>query len=178
MKRCRKCNETKDFSEFSKNRSRKDGYCNYCKLCDRKKVSGWREENIEYARDASKKRYRTRLEREPDYSATRSARVQDTASTRYNDYKKRAGRNGLVFEITKPEFAQFTSQPCYYCGEYTRKDPHSGESFVGLDRINNEEGYTIDNVEPCCKTCNYMRRILPREEFIRKCNVISGRHRV
>ena len=38
--------------------------------------------------------------------------------------------------------------------------------YNGLDRVDNEKGYTIDNVVPCCKHCNYAKRNRSVEEFI------------
>ena len=36
----------------------------------------------------------------------------------------------------------------------------------GLDRIDNGIGYTLNNVRPCCSTCNYMKHRLNEKEFL------------
>ena len=54
-------------------------------------------------------------------------------------------------------FTEKILKPCVYCGD-------SGK--VGLDRINNEKGYTEENSAPCCKTCNFMKKAMTKEEFI------------
>jgi hypothetical protein len=54
----------------------------------------------------------------------------------------------LCFE----EYAQLIEQPCHYCK--TSLETWGGTS---LDRINNDLGYIITNVLPCCGTCNNIR---------------------
>ena len=52
--------------------------------------------------------------------------------------------------ITISEFAQLKSRPCYYCESTSKR-------WVGLDRIDNKKGYQLDNVIPCCRSCNVLR---------------------
>lgn len=68
---------------------------------------------------------------------------------RYNIYKKNAKRRNLEFSLTKEEFYDITSQKCYYCGNF--------QNYNGIDRINSNEGYYIDNCVPCCEYCNKMK---------------------
>ena len=68
---------------------------------------------------------------------------------RYAHYKEGADARGLSFELTSPEFWSFWQKPCTYCG--------SDIETIGLDRINPSEGYTINNVTPCCSRCNEMK---------------------
>ena len=49
-------------------------------------------------------------------------------------------------------------EPCFYCD--------SPIETVGIDRVDNFQGYHDDNVVPCCWPCNQMKRILSVEEFI------------
>lgn len=43
-----------------------------------------------------------------------------------------------------------------------------GKYGVGLDRINNSKGYTIDNIVPCCGNCNKLKNnILTRFEMVK-----------
>lgn len=37
--------------------------------------------------------------------------------------------------------------------------------FNGVDRFNNDKGYTIDNSIPCCKVCNYAKRHMLPHDF-------------
>ena len=38
----------------------------------------------------------------------------------------------------------------------------------GIDRINSDKGYTIDNCVPCCAQCNHMKLDYTTEEFLTK----------
>lgn len=54
------------------------------------------------------------------------------------------------------------TQPCHYCGDCCQsvslnRGANGGFSYTGIDRKNNQEGYTAQNSIPCCKTCNYMK---------------------
>lgn len=42
---------------------------------------------------------------------------------------------------------------------------NGGYVYNGLDRRNNNKGYTHDNIVPCCKPCNYAKRDMNIEEF-------------
>lgn len=46
--------------------------------------------------------------------------------------------------------------PCEYCGI---------NFSCGIDRVDSDGSYTIDNVVPCCTTCNYMKCHLTLEQF-------------
>lgn len=68
---------------------------------------------------------------------------------RYNIYKKNARRRNLNFQLTKEEFYNITSQPCYYCGNF--------QNYNGIDRIDPNKGYYFQNCVPCCEICNKMK---------------------
>lgn len=42
---------------------------------------------------------------------------------------------------------------CYYCGFH----PQDGEHLNGLDRIDSSKGYTNENTESCCSSCNAIK---------------------
>jgi len=68
---------------------------------------------------------------------------------RYAHYKEGAEARGLTFNLTGPEFWSFWQNPCAYCG--------SDIETIGLDRIDSSQGYSVDNVTPCCARCNEMK---------------------
>lgn len=72
---------------------------------------------------------------------------------------------GLEFYLTLEQFNSFWQKDCYYCG-------HRVET-IGLDRINNDEGYRIDNVVSCCSVCNVMRMDLTQDQFIDQVRAIA-----
>ena len=44
----------------------------------------------------------------------------------------------------------------------------------GIDRINNELGYVLDNCESCCYDCNIAKRVMIKDDFIMKCVKIAS----
>jgi len=70
-----------------------------------------------------------------------------------------ADQRNLVWEIPFDWWRQATQQPCHYCNSppsnFFRARGRNGDfSYNGLDRVDNNVGYTIENVVPCCKRCN------------------------
>jgi hypothetical protein len=88
----------------------------------------------------------------------------------YTDYKQRALKKGLDFELSNNEFVELSSRPCYYCKKENEKK-HSN----GLDRTKNDIGYTLTNVVACCAECNSMKASLSDTTFIDQCKVITNR---
>jgi hypothetical protein len=72
--------------------------------------------------------------------------------SRYRRGRYEAARRGKDFTISFEEYVVLIMQPCYYSGESLH-----GEVGIGLDRLDNEKGYTLDNVVPCKGWCNVMR---------------------
>jgi hypothetical protein len=88
----------------------------------------------------------------------------------YGWYKRSAKIRGLSFEINKEDFLILTKLNCYYCGipPSTINDYSDNGKCIynGLDRKDNTVGYTLENVAPCCKECNYIKGPRNSNEFI------------
>jgi hypothetical protein len=91
----------------------------------------------------------------------------------YNVYKNNAKKFGRIFELSLEQFKELTKSNCVYCGlpplqVCTRSDRVvKPEPYIynGLDRANNDEGYTLKNAVPCCKMCNRAKMDYSLEEF-------------
>ena len=84
--------------------------------------------------------------------------------------KASAKKRGYKYELTEKQFIEITKRDCYYCGakpSKTENKRHVNGIYIGngIDRINNNKGYTIDNVVPCCKICNQAKHTLTLQEF-------------
>jgi hypothetical protein len=84
--------------------------------------------------------------------------------------KRRAKEKGLEYTLTNDQVFELTKQSCFYCGgepHQEKKVINGNGNFVynGLDRIDTKRGYTIDNVVPCCGTCNHAKALLSKDEF-------------
>lgn len=68
-----------------------------------------------------------------------------------------AKSRGIKVELTNTEIYKILNSSCYYCGK---------EKADGIDRIDSNKAYTIDNVVPCCGTCNIMKNKFPLDSFL------------
>ena len=101
-------------------------------------------------------------------------RGQSSFNFLFRNYKWGAEHRGLSFKLTKKQFKKLTKSNCYYCGlEPTSKilkadKGNSGNGkyiYNGIDRLNNEKGYTIENCVPCCKYCNSAKKEMTKKRL-------------
>jgi hypothetical protein len=75
-----------------------------------------------------------------------------------SDYKNRARIRGLQFLLTESEFYDLAQGCCFYCGEAPEAYGEGvySQFFVrnGIDRQDNDLGYTAENCVSCCTFCN------------------------
>ncbi len=88
----------------------------------------------------------------------------------YYRYKSSAKARGLSFQLTFEEFVDFWQKNCFYCGDPIQK--------IGLDRIDNSQGYSITNVCACCQYCNRMKMAMTKEFFLDKIAKINKNHNI
>ena len=90
--------------------------------------------------------------------------------------EKRSKKNKWEFVITSDEFIKLSKQPCFYCGiapfieikdrcNIINSDKNIKIFANGIDRINSNLGYIIDNCVSCCKHCNTAKNIMTESEF-------------
>ena len=97
----------------------------------------------------------------------------------YNKYVWGAtGKRNFEWSISKEQFRHLTKQNCQYCGcepsrEQTAQYCNGTYIYNGLDRVDNSKGYTIDNVVPCCTTCNLAKVGMTVKEFYRWVESVS-----
>jgi len=113
------------------------------------------------------------------FAIEKNTLVTGEASCRelYSSYKYNAKRRELSFELTLDDFKFLTKQECYWCGEiplFVHHRPRNNEDYIynGIDRLDNNIGYTVENCVPCCGVCNYAKRTKTAEEFIEWINKV------
>lgn len=94
-------------------------------------------------------------------------RLGKTPLWRFGYYKEHAKKSEREFSITLDEFTKLITGNCYYCGDK--------ESQMGIDRIDNNVGYKINNSRTCCAKCNLAKGKMSEKEFIQMCKDISKR---
>lgn len=70
---------------------------------------------------------------------------------RYFTSRFSAKRRNLNWTLELEQYLTLISLPCYYC------QGTLSITGVGLDRLDNTQGYTLTNVVPCCGICNVWR---------------------
>jgi hypothetical protein len=109
------------------------------------------------------------LLREREYAARNRARLNERAKRRartlggrWVHLKTKAKKRNLAVTLSKEQYSQLILHACFYC---SKSLPVAG---IGLDRLDNNRGYEIDNVVPCCTVCNRMRgdQLTPFETYL------------
>jgi hypothetical protein len=86
-------------------------------------------------------------------------------------YKSNAKARDLEFSLTDQEFLKLTTSNCYYCNklpsQVVRPVAINSGDFIcnGIDRIDNNQGYHMQNCVPCCLTCNMAKGMKTTSEF-------------
>lgn len=88
----------------------------------------------------------------------------------FRNYKNGAKVRNLEFSLSKEEFKELATKSCFYCGEnpsYIARKGNDTCTYNGIDRIDNNKGYVLNNVVPCCGICNNAKKELGKDEFIK-----------
>ena len=169
FKICSKCGRVLPLAFFNKKKSSKDGLQYCCKDCQKAMHAEWRAKNPTY--DAEW--YQTNKEKKAAYNADYSdpqKNPMNWAKRMVNCYRKMDRDRGFGDKdtISVDYFIQhIANQPCAHCGK-------QGIGLIGCNRLDNTKGHTIDNVEPCCQSCNFSQNI---RDQIRRGIHVSCKHK-
>lgn len=89
----------------------------------------------------------------------------------YRSYITRAKTYKIDFSLTDDEFYSLTQNKCYYCGiepsRISKAWSKYSPDFIynGVDRIDSNIGYTVENCVTCCTKCNYAKSTMSLDEF-------------
>lgn len=101
----------------------------------------------------------------PEKSAAALARYRLSPKGIYGTLHQSAKRRNLDFSLTAEQVSTLIAERCMYC---------NSDANIGIDRIDNNNGYIETNVCPCCTTCNMMKKTLSRETFLAHAKAISN----
>jgi hypothetical protein len=152
---CRTCGATGPLDLFLPSKTSRFGRQNLCLECFRQRA----------------RRY-ARAQRERLGPAGRLA-ANNKIGARYAVLKYKAKVSGVVLSITLDQYETLLAQPCDYCGR-----PLALTGY-GLDRKVPGGPFTLDNVVPCCGSCNELKgnRWTYKEAKTRLPSVVgSGKH--
>ena len=83
-------------------------------------------------------------------------------------YKQAAYKRNIGWNLSDEEVITIFSENCYYCNNKDSNLKIQGKwefKYNGIDRLNPEKGYSIDNVKACCKSCNMRKWDSSEKEF-------------
>jgi hypothetical protein len=100
----------------------------------------------------------------------------------FYQYQYAARKRNLEFSISESYFITLTTQICYYCGcapsqIIGAKRKNGPFIYNGIDRLDNNKGYTISNTVACCKRCNRAKYDMSPEQFIELAKQIASNHK-
>lgn len=94
----------------------------------------------------------------------------------FSNYKASAKIKKRNFSLSRDEFKELIFSKCHYCGanpnsfriDRTKLVRVSDSAFLsnGIDRKDNNIGYTIKNSLTCCEDCNRAKRCLSYDQFL------------
>jgi len=171
---CTKCDIYLEREEFSKCTRSPTGIRSWCRKCsnedNKKREHRYKATRANYGRTPEAKALRKESYKENKGKILESNRKWRTESIngRLSSYIKGAKSRDLEWSITKEEFISFWGRDCHYCG--------SEIPTVGLDRIDSSIGYVMDNILPCCTTCNRMKNSHSTNYFIEHIKKIANHY--
>lgn len=143
------------------------------------KKKKWREKNIDkvrqYTRNYRYRRYgenaeeylrkcretqRRRREQRPEEAAAYRLLFQKTIGYKWSYYRTSANSKGIQWDLTRDDFATLCEAPCWFCGENVDGD------LNGIDRLDSDVGYVLENVRACCTGCNMAKGALSANVFV------------
>jgi len=112
----------------------------------------------------SKSMYHKRKTKDPFFAKHKSEKVKlyrKTDKGSFNLTKGNALKRGIKWDLSFEDFKQFRSiKECFYC------EGKLPQVCGGLDRTNNDIGYTKSNLVRCCEKCNdFKKNLLSFEEM-------------
>ena len=95
-----------------------------------------------------------------------------TIPVKFKNMRYDAKKRGYEWTLEQHDTSALFLSNCYYCG----KPSQEKVKLHGLDRVENDRGYHLDNVVPCCYDCNIAKAGQTQEDFIDMCKRVSDRH--
>jgi hypothetical protein len=88
-----------------------------------------------------------------------------------DNYRRSSIRREIKFNLDENLFLKMIQNVCYYCGReplnVMKSQYNSGDFYYnGIDRIDNNKDYDVDNVVTCCETCNKAKLKMSEDEFL------------
>jgi len=191
---CRKCGEelVEDVNWSKSSCKYRDYICKNCHCSDAKETQeGYRRKHSdpnkvwpsEYMKTCSRCKKELNAEKHFYYHFYRfdgykaecrgcSKIEKQTPRAKYSTLKSGAKRRKIEWGLNFEDASGLLLQDCHYCGKPSVEEV----KIHGLDRVDNDRGYHIDNVVTCCEQCNTSKSTQTYEDFIKQAHNIAQRH--
>jgi len=161
---------------FYRNKTRPTGFRSQCKECrkeydSRPEVKEYKKEyNKEYDSRPEVKEYRKEYRSRPEvkeYNKGYDSRPEAKIRSSFQKALWTSKKIKREFSITMEFWESLCLSPCTYCSvEALSYIKENNLNVNGVDRINSDKGYIMDNVTPCCAKCNRMKWAHSVQEFL------------
>lgn len=99
--------------------------------------------------------------------------VQTSLIPYYNQYKSSAKKRKLIFDLTIDDFEKLIKGNCKYCNSTPNEFIYKAGNYEttpimrnGIDRINSDIGYSMENCVSCCTKCNRCKMDLTVNDWL------------
>jgi hypothetical protein len=155
---CRKCQKEYPLNHFGINLKYKDGHKSWCFACY-KQYSTMKSKLFRQSLTEDQKKEKN-AKRRLHYQENRESllKYKQTDKALYTNYKSEARRRKRkIFDLKFDDFKKLINSNCTYCNV---------SNCRGIDRIDNNIGYVLENSTPCCHRCNRMKSDLSVPLFL------------
>lgn len=141
--------------------------------------------SVKQCRECTKKDLKTRLttdsvkQKQQESFKRRFSNGESCINKIFGRYKGNSKQKNRNFELTKEEFKSLIFQNCFYCDRppsQKEKSTFKTLNYNGIDRVDNNRGYELDNVVTCCGLCNKMKLNFTQEDFFQTIKRIFKKH--
>jgi hypothetical protein len=94
----------------------------------------------------------------------------------YTNYRCTASARGIQFLLSVDDFNKLVKGECRYCGvgpSRVRMFINNPVIYNGIDRVDSDRDYTVDNCVSCCSFCNTLKSDMSEKEFYTWINKIK-----
>jgi hypothetical protein len=80
-------------------------------------------------------------------------------------------RRNIKWSMSIDDAIKIINMPCKYCNVYKEMVNDDGITYscMGIDRVDNKIGYTVENCVSCCSLCNYFKYTHSVDDFLEYC---------
>ena len=135
-------------------------YCTTC--CREMDMEQFVSDSSEFTKTCARCRSQNMIQNKKRDKEHRNKVTRESTRSQYGEYKKNAILRNLDFAIDYDSYVAIVKMDCDYCGILQES------GINGIDRVKSNVGYILENCVSCCKMCNYMKRALPIDVFIKK----------